>query len=377
MPRRYLDNAATTWPKPESVWEAWRRAARDNGVAAGRGGYREAIEADRIRSAARDAAARLIGCRDASRIAMPSGATLGLNLAIRGLVSIGDRVVATAADHNATLRPLHAMAESGMISLTVTPCDAHGRVDPAAIEAAVRDGARWVVCTHASNVTGAIQDAATIAAIARCAGAGVILDASQTAGIVPIDVASLGVDCLVAPAHKWLLGMAGTSILYVREGLEPACVIAGGTGTGSDRLAMPESLCERLEPGTPDLPALAAFEAAAGWLASEGKVAHARAARLAADLADGLARIAGVRVHASRGGPPIVGFNVEGYAPAEVAAVLEQIAGVQVRAGFHCAALVHGPLGAAEGTVRASVGPFNTADDCRAVIDAVERLVEG
>ncbi len=374
-PRRYLDNAATSWPKPECVWDAWQRAARENGVAPGRGGYREAIEADRLRDDARAAAARLVGCRDVSRIALPAAATLGLNMAIHGLVSPGDHVIATAADHNATLRPLHALAASGTIRLTVVPCDAAGVVEPAAIQAVLAADTRWIVLSHASNVTGAVQDVAAIATIARSAGAGVVLDASQTLGVLSIDVEALGVDCLVAPAHKWLLGMPGLAVLFLREGVEPRSIIQGGTGTASESLEMPQGICDRFEPGTPDLPALAAFASAARWSEGDRGTAANRSRSLAAGLAESLGRVPGVRVVAAQLGPPIVSFTLEGYAPAEVAAAVEQIAGVQVRSGFHCAALVHAGLGTPEGTVRASVGPFNTADDCDALVDAVAKIV--
>lgn len=372
--RRYLDNAATSWPKPECVWDAWERAARDNGVAPGRGGYREAIDADRLRHEARLAAARLVGCRDITRIALPAAATLGLNMAIHGLVESGDHVIATAADHNATLRPLNALAASGTIRLSIVPCDGMGRVDPAAIRAAVASDTRWVVISHASNVTGAVQDVAAIAAIARAAGAGVILDASQTLGFLPIDVDALGVSCLVAPAHKWLLGMPGLAILFVRAGVEPRTIIQGGTGTASESLDMPQSVCDRFEAGTPDLPALAAFTAAARWREQEGGLTTRPCRSLADGLAESLARLPGVRVVAAEAGPPIVSFTLTGYAPAEVAAAVEQLAGVQVRSGFHCAALVHAGLGTPEGTVRASVGAFNTAEDCDALVGAVARL---
>ena len=171
--------------------------------------------------------------------------------------------------------------------------------------------------------------------------------------------------------------MAGAAILYLREGIEPREVWQGGTGTASDRLAMPDRLVDRLEPGSPDLPALAALEAAIRWQESDGPGARARCRRLADACIDGLAALEGVQVASARTGPPIVAFTVEGYDPAEVAAVLEQSAGVQVRSGFHCAALVHGLLldGAmAAGSVRASFGPFNTLDDVRSLVETVAAL---
>ncbi len=378
-PRRYLDNAATTWPKPPEVIAAWRRAAEEVGATAGRGLYREAIEATAIQMRARAAAARLFGGVDPRRVALPSGGTLALNVLIHGLVRPRDHVIATAADHNATLRPLHALATQGVIDLTIVPCDAAGLVDPATIVAAWRPATRAVVCSHVSNVTGVIQDIAAIATIAHERGGLVLLDAAQSLGIVPAERPGWGADGVVAPAHKWLHGTAGVAFLWAREGVEPAALVQGGTGSASESLEMPEAFAERFEAGTPDVPALAAAAAAAVWL--EGRGGESLAAvggDLAARCAAELAGLAGVRVARVADAAPIVSFTVEGYDPADVAAILEQAAGVQVRSGFHCAALVHEHLGTrAGGTVRASFGPFNTAADVEALVGAVAAIVRG
>ncbi len=371
--RRYLDNAATSWPKPEPVLAAWNHAARIVGAAAGRAAYRSAVEADAIRQRARMAAARLIGGVDPARVALPGGCTLALNLAIHGLVRPGDHVIATAADHNAVLRPLHALARRGIAEITIVPCDGLGRVDPAAVAAAWRPATRLVACTHASNVTGAVQDVAAIAAIAHDRGGLLLVDAAQTLGQSPLDVATLGADLVAAPAHKWLHGTAGVGLLWARPGIEPEPLVQGGTGTRSESLDMPEAFIDRLEPGTPDVPALAALVAADAWLRDRGVAATGASCRgLAAECAARLAALAGVRVLAAEGAP-IVSFTVEGYDPGEVAVLLEQAVGVEVRSGFHCAACVHEHLGtAAGGTVRASFGPGND----RADIDAIVRVVE-
>jgi selenocysteine lyase/cysteine desulfurase len=371
--RRYLDNAATSWPKPEPVLAAWTRAARDVGAAAGRAAYRSAVEADAIRQRARAAAARLLGGVEPERVALPGGCTLALNLAIHGLVRPGDHVIATAADHNAVLRPLHALARRGIADLTIVPCDGVGRVDPAAVAAAWRPATRLVACPHASNVTGAVQDVAAIAAVVHGRGGLLLVDAAQTLGQLPIDVVALGADLVAAPAHKWLHGTAGVGLLWARAGIEPEPLVQGGTGSRSESLDMPEAFTDRLEPGTPDVPALAAFVAASEWLQERGVAATGAACReLAAECAARLRVQQGVRVFAAEGAP-IVSFMVEGYDPAEVAAILEQAAGVEVRSGFHCAAAVHEHLGTATaGTVRASFGPGNDRDD----VDAVLRVVE-
>ena len=371
-PRRYLDNAATSWPKPPEVHAAWERAARETGAAAGRAAYASAVEAGAIRHRARLAVARLLGA-DPARVALPAGGTLALNVAIRGLVRPGDRVIATAADHNATLRPLHALARRGAIALDVVPCDGVGRVDPAAVAAAWRPDTRLVVCTHASNVTGAVQDAAAIGALVREREGILVLDAAQTLGQLPCDVASCGADVVCAPAHKWLLAPSGTALLWARAGIEPEPLVLGGTGTASESLDMPAAFADRLEAGTGDVPALAGLAAAVAWLEREGiDAVRARCRDLARDCAAGLREIRGVAVFAADDGPPIVSFTVAGHDPAEVAAILEQAAGVEVRSGYHCAALVHAALGTrAGGTVRASFGPFNTAADVAAVVAGV------
>lgn len=377
--RRYLDNAATSWPKPPEVLSAWEHAARVVGATAGRAAYREAVEADAIRTAARGAVARMLGGVDPARIALPAGCTLALNQAIHGLVMPGDHVIASAADHNASLRPLAWLERRGVIKLTIVPCDGLGLVDPVTIAAAWRPGTRLVVCTHASNVTGAVQDVPAIAAVAHEREGLLLLDAAQTLGQFTLDAVTLGADLIAAPAHKWLLGTGGLGMLWARPGVEPVALLQGGTGSGSDSLEMPEAFAARHEAGTPDVPALAGLAAAVAWLeAGSVPAIAARCRGLAAVSATQLRDLRGVKVFAAEGGPPIVSFVVEGYDPAEVAVILEQASGLQVRAGFHCAALVHGSLGTTGGgTVRVSFGPFNTDDDVAVLVEAVAMLAGG
>ncbi len=399
-PRRYLDHPATSWPKPAPVLGAMVDAIRDVGAAAGRGIHADARRADAIREGARNAAARIIGVDDAERVALVGGATLGLNVAIHGLVEPGWHVIATASDHNATLRPLHWLASRGIIDVDVVPCDASGLVNPEDVAAAWRPATRMLVFSHASNVTGTLQPAAELVAVARERGGISILDAAQTAGMVALPRGSDAPDVVVAAGHKWLQGPEGIAILAAREGVEPRPLVQGGTGSASEDLRMPERFVDRLEAGTPDLAALAGLSAAIGWGASAGIAAlAAHGNQLAAACRRGLATLPGVRVLGAGNGPPIVGFTVEDYDPADVAVLLEQVAGVQARAGFHCAALVHRHLGTARGasgmvargstrlaepsfaeprgggSVRVGFGPFNTPDDVRAVVAAVAAIV--
>jgi len=375
-PRRYLDNAATSWPKPPVVLEAWMDAAARVGATAGRAAYREAAEAEAIRSRARAACGRMRGGIEPARVAFTAGCTIAVNTAITGLLRPGDHVIATAADHNAVLRPLHALERRGIIDLSIVPCDGLGRVDPQAIAAAWRPGSRLVCCTHASNVTGALQDAAAIGGIVRDRGGLFLLDASQTLGQVPFSLPGGGADVVAAPAHKWLLGTGGVGILWCRPGVEPEPLVIGGTGSASDTLDMPAAYPDRLEAGTADVPALAAVDAAIGWLEERSVAAvGAQCRALVRQATVDLAAIPGVRVFAAGDGAPIVSFTVAGHDPAEVAAAVEAIAGVQLRSGIHCAARVHECLGTLPGgTVRASFGPFNSVADVEALAAAVRMI---
>lgn len=377
MSRRYCDNAATTWPKPECVWESWSAAARQCGASAGRGGYSSALKADRLREAARVSAARLLRA-SVERVALVPSATIGLNMVIHGLLEDGDHVIATTADHNATLRPVHAAVEAGRATCSFIRCDEDGQVDVRRIVAAVGPATRWIVLAHGCNVTGAVQDVSGLAEGLGTIGSvrpGIILDASQTAGLFQFDVAALGADVVVAPTHKWIHGMAGVGLMWAREGIEPRAVLQGGTGHTSDQLTMPSTFIQRMEPGSADTPALAALTTAIEWLEKSGLSSIGSACRDVADAcALGLREIGGVRVLHAPGGAPIVAFAVEGYHPQEVAIMLEQMAAIEVRSGLHCAGLFHSSIGIPAGTIRASFGPFNTHDDAERIVAVIRGL---
>ena len=220
-PRRiYLDNAATSWPKPESVYRAVDSYQREIGAAAGRGAYGAGLEADRIVAAARNGIARLIGAGDPRQIVFTANGTDSLNLAMHGWLRSGDHVVTTVVEHNSVLRPLRELIERRQIVVTRVPCDAAGLVDPDDIRRALRPTTRLVALVHASNVTGALQPAREIGEITRAHGAALLIDAAQTIGHVPLAVDELAADLLAAPGHKGLLGPLGTGVLYVRKGRE-------------------------------------------------------------------------------------------------------------------------------------------------------------
>lgn len=384
MPERriYLDNAATSWPKPEAVYLAVDRFQRDIGAAAGRGSYREALESGRIVETARAGVARLIAAGDPRRIVFTSCGTDSLNTALHGFLGPGDHVVTTAAEHNSVLRPLRELEERSEVSVTRVACDAAGFVDPDDIRVALRPQTKMIAVIHASNVTGAIQPIAEIGRIARNRGAAFLVDAAQTLGHLPLSVDELMVDLLAAPAHKGLLAPLGTGVLYVRSGVEPSVrsFRQGGTGTRSEEDRQPDGMPDKFESGNLNVAGLAGLAAAIDFLEARSLAAIRRHEL---DLLDrflnGIRGLAGV----SAFGPPdlerqagVVSLRIEGYDPQEAAAVLDGSYGVQVRPGLHCAPLIHKAIGtfSGGGTVRFSFSPFTTTDEIDTAVTALQEI---
>ncbi|HZZ28968.1 MAG TPA: aminotransferase class V-fold PLP-dependent enzyme [Pirellulales bacterium] len=402
MPRIYLDNAATSWPKPGAVYAAVEHYLRENGAPAGRSGYSQAMEVEATISAARMAVARLIGATSAQQIIFTTNGTEALNFAIHGLLRRGDHAICTAADHNSVLRPLRYLEAQGEIAVTRVPCNSVGLVDPDEIRRALRTNTRLVVTTHASNVTGVIEPVAEIGRMVREHGARFLVDAAQTVGHLPVAVDELHADLLAAPAHKGLLGPLGTGFLYIRPGLENELqtIRQGGTGTRSHEDRQPETLPDKFETGNHNVPGLVGLAAALRWLQQQGiQSIWQHEQQLTARLRDGLRQIHGVTLHGisalacspaanmavtekagtSMDSPPAVGvvsISIAGYDPQEAAAALDANFGVQVRAGLHCAPLIHQAMNTLQngGTVRFSVGPFTTPHEIEIAIGAVAQL---
>ncbi|HEV3005932.1 MAG TPA: aminotransferase class V-fold PLP-dependent enzyme, partial [Pirellulales bacterium] len=271
-PRIYVDQAATSWPKPESVYRAVERYQRENGAAAGRGSYAEAVEAAQAVEAARRAVARFIGADDRRHIVFTFNGTDSLNLAIHGTLASGGHVVTTVAEHNSVLRPLTALEASGRVEVERVGCGPSGIVDPDDVRRALRGDTKLVVLTHASNVTGALQPAAEIGRMTRRHGALFLLDAAQTLGEMPLAVDILEVDLLAAPGHKGLLGPLGTGLLFVRPGVEDrlASLRQGGTGSFSDEDWQPQALPDRYESGNLNVPGIVGLAAGLAWLEEQG-----------------------------------------------------------------------------------------------------------
>jgi cysteine desulfurase family protein len=384
MPRIYLDNAATSWPKPESVYESVDRYQRECGASAGRSVYREASRAQRLVEQTRAAAAQFLGAGEVRRVAFTLNGTDGLNQAIHGIVRPGEHVVTSIAEHNSVLRPLRWLEANAGVKVTRVDTDEQGYVDPQEILQSVGPETRLVVLTHGSNVTGAVQRVSEIGETLQQTGTLLLVDVAQTLGHWPVSVKQLGCDLLAAPGHKGLLAPLGTGLLYVGPRAE-GCLHStrqGGTGTQSEDDRQPESLPERMEAGSLNLAGIAGLEASLAFLAERGIdqiVQHGR--ELTELLLVRLARISGVTLFGPTAAEcrlPVVSFQVRGYDPQEVAAMLDGSAQVQARAGLHCAPLMHRRLGTlgTGGTVRFSLGPFNTEADIETAVAAVAALAE-
>jgi cysteine desulfurase/selenocysteine lyase len=376
LDRIYIDNAATSWPKPDTVYVAADHYLREVGAPNGRSGYHEALESNRIVERARRGVAELIGVRDPSQIAFGFNGTDVLNLAIRGIVRPGDHVITTVCDHNSVLRPLRTLHEQSGVAVTYVPCDGQGFVSPDDVRASIRPNTRLVAVIHASNVTGALQPIEEIGHMVRETNAFFLVDAAQSLGHVPIDVRTLDVDLLAAPGHKGLLGPPGTGVLYIRPGVERELqpLRCGGTGTQSDEDRQPDELPDKYEPGNHNLAGLAGLAAAAEFLRAHTiEAIHAHHTQLAARLLDGLREISGVRVHGPKSSTDrtsVVSVTLDGYDPQELAAMLESTRRIQCRAGLHCAPRMHEALGttAAGGTLRLSPGFATTVDEIDAAV---------
>jgi cysteine desulfurase / selenocysteine lyase len=376
----YLDNAATSHPKPEAVYQAVDHTLRGVGGSPGRGGHRQALDASRLLFETRETLAQFFGISDSSGIVFTANATQAINMAVFGLLQSGERVVTSSMEHNSVLRPLHALQEVGVEVVRVT-ADQRGVVDPAAIRAACTGQTRMLVLAHCSNVTGSVQAVEELGPWCRRQGIVFLVDAAQSAGLFPLHVEEMDIDLLAVPGHKGLLGPQGTGFLYVRPGLQLKPMFYGGTGGHSQSPLPPEGMPERLECGTHNLPGLAGLKAGVEFLQQTG-LARVRAHEsvLLERLGQGLRAIPGVLLYgpvesAWRGGA--LSFNLAGRDPAEVGFLLDRDFAICTRIGLHCAPDAHRTIGTFPGgTVRVSPGYFNTVEDIDALLAAVRHLAD-
>ncbi|MBD3403083.1 aminotransferase class V-fold PLP-dependent enzyme [candidate division GN15 bacterium] len=381
----YLDNAATSWPKPESVYSFIVDFSRRCGVNPGRSGFDLAIEAGNIVEETRQRLTRFFGgdIEHPERMVFSYNATDSLNLLIQGVLTKGDHVVTTNLEHNSVIRPINHLVRDGGVEATFVPFDKAGFVDPDDIAAAIRPNTKLVIVNHGSNVIGTVQPVAEIGRICKAKGVIFAIDASQTAGRYPIDMKAMNIDVLAFTGHKSMMGTTGIGGLLVRSHIDVRHTRSGGTGV---RSAYPYHLDEypfRLEYGTPNVMGIASLYAGQKWIGEQGGVEaiHEREMGLAQRFLDGVREIEGVITYCCESLEnhiATITLNVEGLEAGDVGIMLDVDFDIATRTGLHCAPLVHEQIGTMDihGGVRFSIGGFNTAEHIDAAIAALSEIAE-
>lgn len=375
----YMDNAATTMRKPEAVITAVMNAMNSMGNA-GRGAHAASLSASRVIYNAREALARFFNAESPKQIVFTNNSTESLNIAIKGLLEPGDHVVTTMLEHNSVLRPLYEMEQKG-VSLTIVKSDKQGRISYEEVEEAVQENTKAIICTNGSNLTGNYVDVKRIGAIAKNKGVLFVVDASQTAGVYPIDVQDMNIDVLCFTGHKSLLGPQGTGGLCVREGLKLKPLKSGGSGVLTYSKEHPSDMPTALEAGTLNGHGIAGLGAAIEYLEKEG-IDNIREKELQHmwKFYHGVKEIPGVKVYGDFETElrcPIVTLNIGDYDSSEVSDELLMTYGISTRPGAHCAPLMHEALGTVEqGAVRFSFSHYNTDEEIEAAIQAIKELAE-
>lgn len=377
----YLDNAATSWPKPPEVLKAMANVLEQAGGNPGRSGHRLSIAAARLVYDAREDIAQLANCPDPLRVIFTENATYALNLGIYGLLEKGDRVVTSSMEHNAVMRPLRDLEKKGM-KLTVVPCASDGTLNLKEFAEAVTPGTRLVTIVHASNVTGTIMPVADVANITHRAGALLLVDAAQSAGVLPIDIQSMDIDLLAFTGHKGPLGPTGTGALVIGKNVDTsqiAPLARGGTGSQSEKQEQPEFLPDKFESGTPNVVGIAGLGAGIRFLRQRGLQAiqeHEKS--LVRTLLEGLSSINGVKIFGCQDcekSTAIVSFTIKDKTVSEIGQRLDEEFGILTRVGLHCAPAAHRTIGTFPGgTVRLAPGVFTTMNEIQQTLKAINKV---
>ena len=375
----YMDNAATTMHKPKEVIDAVVVAMSSMGNA-GRGVNEASLSASRLIYDSREKLCRLFGAEDPRQIVFTANSTESLNIAIKGILNPGDHVIATMLEHNSVLRPLYEMEKKG-IRLTIVKSNPEGTLDLADIENAIAPDTKMIVCTNGSNLTGNYIDPEPIGTLAREKGIVFVVDASQTAGVFPIDVQKMKIDVLCFTGHKGMLGPQGTGGMYVRKGLSVRPLLSGGSGVQTYSKTHPTEMPTALEAGTLNGHGIAGLHAAVEYLEKTGvDTIRAREQDLMWRFYEGVKEIPGVKVYgdfSTKNRCAIVTLNIGDYDSSEVSDELLTEYGISTRSGGHCAPLMHEALGTVEqGTVRFSFSHYNTEEEVDTAIRAIRELAE-
>ena len=375
----YFDNAATSWPKPEEVYQEVSAFLRRAGANPGRGGHRLAREAATMVEETRRALAEFLGVKNSSQLIFTSNATEALNLGIKGVLVPGDHVVTTSMEHNSVLRPLHYLQREG-ISYTIVEANPEGYICPEKMEKAMQPNTKLVIMTHASNVTGTIMPIVEVGQWAQEHGLLLLVDGAQTVGELAMDLSKLPVDLLAFPGHKALLGPTGTGALFIREGLTLEPLLVGGTGVKSELAGQPEEMPYRYESGTLNTTGLAGLRAALSCHQNMGQSAiSATISALTNRFIQGCSAIPRVTVYGPKGKTAkrtgVVSLNIQGLNPDELGFILDEVYGIAVRAGLHCAPQAHKTIGTyPAGTVRFSFSVFNNAEQVDTALEALQEI---
>lgn len=373
----YMDNAATTMHKPPEVAEAVVRAINSMGNA-GRGATEASLSADRVIYGTREKLAAFFGAPNPRQIAFTANSTESLNMALKGVLKPGDHVITTVLEHNSVLRPLYQCQES-KVELTILGCDEKGNISYDEMEKAVKSTTKVIVCTHGSNLTGNMIDIGRVGCLAQKRGLLFIVDASQTAGVFPIDVQKMHIDILCFTGHKSLLGPQGTGGLYVREGIQVRPLLCGGSGVETYNMHQPIEMPTALEAGTLNGHGIAGLNAALGYLEREG-IDNIRRTELSLmwQFYEGIHNLPQVTVYGdfdTKKRCPIVTFNIGSYDSSQVSDELSVDYGIATRPGAHCAPLMHKALGTqGQGAVRFSFSHYNTEEEVEFAVRAVKEL---
>jgi len=381
----YLDNAATSWPKPTAVTEAMSRFMLEVGANPGRSAHRLSIGAGRMVYETREAVARLFNLSDPLRVVFGLNATEALNLALWGILCPGDRVVTTSMEHNSVMRPLRALERERSVKVDIVRCSSEGFLDVDDVEAALRADTKMIVLNHASNVVGSVLPVAEVGRIAREHDVLLLVDAAQTAGAYPLDMEAMAIDLLAFTGHKALLGPQGTGGLCVGERVqetEMRPLKQGGTGSRSESEEQPSFLPDMCESGTPNTVGLAGLGAGVQYVIGRGvEEIRAHEVHLTRGLIAGMVEIPGVTVYGGLDAEmqtATVSFNIDGLAPSEVGLMLDEEHGIMSRVGLDCAPAAHRTIGTFPvGTVRFSLSALSTTDEVDAAVEAVREIAAG
>ncbi|WP_258359161.1 aminotransferase class V-fold PLP-dependent enzyme [Moorella sulfitireducens] len=375
----YLNNAATSWPKPEGVYQKADTSLRQLVGSVNRGINRGSLDAAMAVLETRELLASFFNIREPENVVFTCNATAALNLALQGLLEAGDHVIISSMEHNAVVRPLYALKKMG-VDFTIIPCAADGTLDPRAVEKAVEPRTRLICLTHASNVTGTIMPIFEVGEIARRHHLQYLVDTAQTAGEIPIDVEAAGITLLAFTGHKGLLGPPGTGGLYIRYPDTVNPLIYGGTGSNSELPGQPEIMPDKYESGTINAPAIAALGAGVKFIQETGlEEIRRHTLMLTGMLLEGLRQMPEVTVYgpAAERRVAVVSINIRGIGAGEAGAWLAEHYEIVTRSGLHCAPLAHRTIGTlATGTLRLSPGYFNTPAEIEATLAAIRELIE-